>query len=357
MRLVCLSWFMTCALLCACDNESGGSDVPTDTTNTGDTTTQPTGTGDTTTQPTDDTSTGDDSSHDGGDQTGAPDPADAADALCGERPSGALSGEHVLRFEDADEGVTVQLRRAYAGPAAGESSLYDLQAFALRTDQLTHCITDSGLLSYMNSHHNWNDVATGHAEGVRYTLELTFDVTVQSWTPILTGQDDSGSVVFGPISLIPTGGPTVCFSCPNFTPVYISEVMTTNADTLEDDSGEFVPWIEICNPSAMDVPLGGWWLSNDLLERDRWELPAITLPRHECLVLFADGAPSKGERHTSFALTDDGGALVLTDPNGVTDGGFLFGPLPADHSLVWSWEHSAYRESDEPTPGSPDWDG
>ncbi len=315
MRLLGLSLVLNAVLWCGCDGDAGPSGTPTD-----------------------------------------PSGSDAPDALCGERPSGTLWGDHVLRFENADEGVTVQLRRAYAGPAAGESSLFDLQAFALAIDAATYCSDASSSLSYMNSHHNFNDVATGHLEGRRYTVELTFSVVDQAWLPVLTGHNGSGDVTFGPISLTPTGGPTLCFSCPNFTPVYISEVMTANTRTLEDESGAFVPWIELCNPSASDVQLEGWWLSDDLLDRPRWALPALNLERHQCLVLFADGEPSKGERHTNFELTTRGGALVLTDPQGVTDGGFLFGPLRADNSLQWSWEHNAYRESDAPTPGVPDWD-
>ena len=74
------------------------------------------------------------------------------------------------------------------------------------------------------------------------------------------------------------------------------------------------------------------------------------------MVVFADGVTDKGALHASFELSADGGELVLTDPRGVTDAGFVFGRLGPDMSLVWSWTDRGYVASSEPTPGVPDWD-
>jgi len=176
------------------------------------------------------------------------------------------------------------------------------------------------------------------------------------WVPVIAGYDSNDNVVLGPLSLVPTGGPTNCYSCPNHTALFISEVMTHNTETLADETGQHPAWIEICNPSAEDVYLQGWWLSNDLLDRERWALPGVDLERHTCIVVFADGDTDEGALHASFELRADGGELVLTDLRGVTDGGLVFGPMVPDSSLMWSWTDHNYFATSEPTPGFPDWE-
>lgn len=276
----------------------------------------------------------------------------ASDTLCDARPGGTLYGNHVVRFEDAEEDVIVQLERRYEGPAAGESVLLGLEAFSLRIGGEVHCSAESGSLAYENSHHNWNDSASARIDGTRYVLDIVYGLDELEWAPMLTGYDDSDEVVLGPLTLIPTGGPTNCYSCPSYIPVFITEIMTQNTKTLTDETGEHPPWVELCNPSAEDVALEGWWLSNDLLDRQRWALPNISVARHQCVVVFANGEPDAGALHASFELSTEGGELVLTNARGVTDGGFAFGPLAADTSLAWSWAEQGYVESTEPAPGT-----
>ena len=285
----------------------------------------------------------------GGAAGGGGDAPLGSDVLCGTRPMGSPWGTHVLRFESTDPRVVVQIVRSFAGSGVGESSLYALESFGLVSEGRTECVTDASALSYTNTHHNWEDRASAVLEGVRYELEMTFFVEVDlvpSWKFVLTAPGQA------PTELTRTGGPFACFSCPASLPIYVSEVLVRNTTTHADEAGEYEPWIELFNPSAGPLDLSGWSLSNDLQDRARWTFPAVTIPRHGFVVVFADGEPAEGPLHTSVRLPEEGGELVLTSPSGVIDGGFAYGSSAPDLSLIADFEDGVYVESTQPTPGA-----
>jgi hypothetical protein len=277
----------------------------------------------------------------------------ARDELCGERPSGSVWGTHVLRFEDASGDTTVQLRRTYEMSGVGESSIFRLDAFALRLGGSVHCVNDAESLEYENSHHNWNDVARAEVGGVRYELRpwRTGDLGPE-WTNTLTGVDGDGAVVLGETAVILTGSPVSCYTCPGEMPVYVSEVQLLNVSTLTDEAGEYEPWIELFNPWSSPIDLTGWSLSDDFRDRRKWTLPAVSIPRHETLVIFADGDVDQGELHASFTLSRDGAEVVLTTPDGVTDGGRVHAAQSADQSSAYDWNAEGYVVTDNATPGA-----
>ncbi|WP_437915176.1 lamin tail domain-containing protein [Sorangium sp. So ce302] len=272
-------------------------------------------------------------------------PPDSSDALCGERPGGRLGATHVLRFEASDGRAVVQLRRTWEDFGVGESSLYRLDGFSVSLDGTTVCVTEPSRLEYVNSHHNWTDVARADAGTARY--ELKFDLGAPFTFSAFAAD---GSVLVDAVPMISTGSPAFCWGCPAPLAVSISEVMLNNTTTLADESGEYEPWIELFNPSAEDVDLTGWTLSDDFAERGKWPLPAVTLPRHEVLVLFADGDTDQGELHTSFALDPSGGELVLTARGGVSDGGLVLEAQVPGVSLAYQWAADGYVVG-RPTPG------
>lgn len=181
-------------------------------------------------------------------------------------------------------------------------------------------------------------------DGVRYELRTLFREAAT-----LAGVAADGSVVLAEIPVIPTGSPAFCYTCPGSMPASISEIMV-NDSTLADEVGEPEPWIEIFNPSAEAVDLTGWTLSNDFTRRNAWTFPAISIPRHETLVVFADGDVDQGPLHTSFTLAPESGEIILTMPDGVTDGGFVYGASGADHSIVYDWAVGGYVVTNNPTP-------
>jgi hypothetical protein len=279
---------------------------------------------------------------------GAPgEPPTADDSLCGKRPGGALFTDHVVRFETAD-GDVVQLARRYEGSGAGESSLYGLDGMALLVDGEEICVGAGDALDYTNTHHNWHDVARGSKNGIRYEMTTNFD-----GDDTLAIFDESDNAILPPTALVQTGAPPFCINCMRSFVLGISEVVANNTSLYADEASEFEPLIELYNVGGDDIDLTGWTLSDAFSERDKWSLPSVTLPRHQTLVIFADGDTSQGSLHASFQLSPAGGQLVLTAPNGKTDGGFSYGPQAADKSLAYSWSTGGYEALDTPTPGEP----
>jgi hypothetical protein len=107
--------------------------------------------------------------------------------------------------------------------------------------------------------------------------------------------------------------------------VGISEFMATNQNTVQDEDGDSSPWVEIFNPTASDVNLNGWALTDDPDNLMQWRFPNVTIPdaadangSDNLMVVFASGknrANSTNELHTNFRLPVAGGFLALVDPN------------------------------------------
>jgi hypothetical protein len=271
----------------------------------------------------------------------------AGDALCGVRPGGTLWGEHVLRFE-TKAGHVVQLERAYDMPGVGESAIYRLDGMGVRFEGEEICIGSSDTLEYVNTHHNWYDEAHGEKDGMRYSLLLKWDAddTFSAYDPV-------GTAVLDPMPVVWTGFPPFCgFSCLQEASVGVSEVVANNVSLYPDEANEHEPLIELYNPDSDDLDLSGWTLSNSFAERGRWMFPSGTLlRRHETIVVFADGETAEGPLHASFELFAEGGQVILTAPDGSTDGGFEYLAQAADQGYAFSWTESGYVTADA-TPGA-----
>ncbi|MDB4567105.1 lamin tail domain-containing protein, partial [Akkermansiaceae bacterium] len=87
----------------------------------------------------------------------------------------------------------------------------------------------------------------------------------------------------------------------------IVEFMASNDKSLYDEDGESTDWMEIFNPDPNPVDIGGWFLTNDRGELNKWELPQNTiLPSGGSLIIFASDKDRKGgELHTNFKLNRD----------------------------------------------------
>jgi hypothetical protein len=267
--------------------------------------------------------------------------------LCGRRPGGGLFTDHVVRYETAD-GDVVQLARTYEGGGVGESSLYGLDGMALRVDGEEICVGAGDTLEYTNTHHNWHDVARGSKAGIRYEMTMNFD-----GDDTLAIFDQADNALLSPTALVQTGAPPFCINCMRSFVLGISEVVANNTSLHADESSEYEPLIELYNVGSDDIDLTGWKLSDAFSDRDKWKLPSVTIPRNGTLVVFADGETSQGSLHASFQLNAAGGQLVLTAPDGKTDGGFSYGPQAPDESLAYSLSSGGYEVLDTPTPGEP----
>jgi hypothetical protein len=96
----------------------------------------------------------------------------------------------------------------------------------------------------------------------------------------------------------------------------INEFLASNGAGLQDEEGDYSDWIEIYNRSDSPVNLGGWSLTDDRGQPDKWTFPDMSLGSREYLVIFASGKNRKSlgawsELHTNFRLRQDGEFLGL----------------------------------------------
>ena len=101
----------------------------------------------------------------------------------------------------------------------------------------------------------------------------------------------------------------------------ISEFLASNSGGLRDEEGDSPDWMEIHNPGATSVNLGGWFLTDATNRLNQWRFPERSLPPDGRLLVFASGknrTNAAAPLHANFALSASGGYLALVRPDGVT---------------------------------------
>src|SRR5688500_2832320 len=121
----------------------------------------------------------------------------------------------------------------------------------------------------------------------------------------------------------------------------ISEFMAANAGGLPDEDGEFSDWIEIYNSTSAAIPLAGWTLSDDTDNPAKWMFPAVSIPSHGFLTVFASGknrTNTPTRLHTNFSLNSAGEDILLSDPKATSSHRSLIirGNSPAS-LLAYPW--------------------
>lgn len=147
------------------------------------------------------------------------------------------------------------------------------------------------------------------------------------------------------ISFLPSSDPQL----------FINELMADNDSTIADEFGEYENWLEIYNGDDEAVWLGDKYLSDNLSNPDKWQLPDLTMQPGAFLLIWADGEPEQGPLHAIYKLNDEGEELGIFDNE--STGYFLI------DSVTWGMQQidiSLGRQTDggkpwiffnEPTPG------
>jgi hypothetical protein len=105
------------------------------------------------------------------------------------------------------------------------------------------------------------------------------------------------------IALIPSENPAL----------FINEFMASNDSAITDEFGEFDDWIELYNGDIIPVWLGDKYLSDNLSNPNKWQMPDITLQPGEFILFWADDETNQGIKHTNFKLNEDGEEIGLFD--------------------------------------------
>jgi len=141
-------------------------------------------------------------------------------------------------------------------------------------------------------------------------------------------------------------------------PLVINEFMASNGSWLEDpdEVGEYPDWIELYNPPGNGaIDLGGMYLTDDLSEPIRWQIPeGVSIEAGGYLLFWADDDDEQGDTHTNFQLDKAGEEIGLFDPNGIT----LIDSITFDRQAVdvsggrYPNGSNIWRFSATPTPGA-----
>ncbi|MDB2428947.1 CotH kinase family protein [Akkermansiaceae bacterium] len=158
-------------------------------------------------------------------------------------------------------------------------------------------------------------------------------------TYTLTATNDEGSVV---------DNLTVTVSPATVDPS-ISEFLAKNDTGITDEDGAHSDWIEIHNDSAFALNLGGYFLTNDVLQLSKWSFPAMILGADERILVWASAKDRTGDPlHTNFTIDADGEYLALVRPNGTTIVQEFSPTFPAQSTDI-SYSETGFHSP--PTPG------
>ena len=101
---------------------------------------------------------------------------------------------------------------------------------------------------------------------------------------------------------------------PDFSGLFINEVMASNNGSIADDFNEYDDWFEIYNSTGSSINLGGLYLTDQLSNYDKHQLPLnfptlTTIPAGGYYVLWADNQIEQGTKHVAFKLNASGESL------------------------------------------------
>ena len=108
----------------------------------------------------------------------------------------------------------------------------------------------------------------------------------------------------------------------------INEFMASNDTTVVPGvESDFPDWIEIYNTGDTPIDMGGWYVTDDLTDSVKYQLPTdnpelTTVPGHGYLLLICDGT---GEGlHTNFKLSSGGEAVGISSDGITLKEGFTY---------------------------------
>ena len=68
----------------------------------------------------------------------------------------------------------------------------------------------------------------------------------------------------------------------------MNEIVSSNQSSYYDEDGETPDWIELYNPTASNISLNGWGLSDDLEDLYKWQIPNVVLEPESFLLIMPD---------------------------------------------------------------------
>ncbi|MDA0912859.1 MAG: CotH kinase family protein [Bacteroidetes bacterium] len=146
----------------------------------------------------------------------------------------------------------------------------------------------------------------------------------------------------------------------------INEVMPKNDGFVFDEYENDGDWIELFNAGNDPINVQSYFLTNRIMEPNRWQLPNVTLDPGQHLLLWSDDLEENGPLHTTFTLDaaddqvyltkieDDAWRIVDAIDWTLASGNQSLG-RSSDGASDWVWFQSG--TSNPPTPNSANGNG
>ncbi len=102
--------------------------------------------------------------------------------------------------------------------------------------------------------------------------------------------------------------------------VVINELMADNGNTAYDSNGENDDWVELYNHTATAKDLSGLYLSDDVTNLTKWQIPLGTaINANDVLIFWTDNDTEQSGLHTNFKLSATGESVILSDGTTIYD--------------------------------------
>jgi len=96
------------------------------------------------------------------------------------------------------------------------------------------------------------------------------------------------------------------FFIANSQELLINELMSSNRNIIHDEDGDTPDWIELFNNSGESVNLEEYFLSDKLADPQKWQLPEMTLPTNQTVLIFASGKDRRQDPVFWYSVIDKG---------------------------------------------------
>ncbi len=143
------------------------------------------------------------------------------------------------------------------------------------------------------------------------------------------------------------------FGMPAKSQVLINEFLASNSTNIEDpDFEDYSDWLELYNSGKDSVDLGGFFLTDNIDDTEKWQIPDGTIiPAGGFLLIWTDG--NDVDLHTPFRLSADGEVIALISSQKVLLDSVSFGIQKTDVSFGRTSDGgSSWGYFEQPTPDS-----
>ena len=137
--------------------------------------------------------------------------------------------------------------------------------------------------------------------------------------------------------------------------VVINEFLASNSTiNMDPDFNSYSDWLELYNPQDSTIDLSNWFLTDNLTDSTKWQIPAgVSIMPGEFLIFWADGLDTTLQaHHTSFKLSQSGEEIGLFNSDSIVIDKIVYGNQTTDISFGHQPDGGLeWYYFDEPTPG------